>query len=63
MVNQRGRNEIVRVSTDFYESNYLGEELTRSLMDELTEEGVLEKGADGLYSLADWQDYRFDFSW
>ena len=63
MVNQRGREEKVRVSTDFYESNLIGAEFTGSLMDELSAEGVLEMDADGLYSLADWQDYRFDFSW
>ena len=61
-VEQRGRNERVWVTATFYEGGLIGPELCRELMDELVGEGVLDKNAEGLYSLSEWDNYRFDFS-
>lgn len=61
-VDQRGSKEKLRVSTAFYEADLIGAEFSRSIMDELVSEGVLEKDCDGLYSLSNWRDCRFDFS-
>ncbi len=61
-VSQRGSSEPVLVPATFYEGGLIGEEFARSLMDELALEGVLVKNAEGLYYLADYADYRFDFS-
>ena len=61
-VDQRGSKEKLRVSTAFYEADLIGAEFSRSIMDELVSEGVLEKDGDGLYSLSNWRDCRFDFS-
>ena len=61
-VSQRGSSEPVLVPATFYEGGLIGEEFARSLMDELAFEGVLVKNAEGLYYLADYADYRFDFS-
>lgn len=60
---QRGLSSPLRVTPKFYEGGKpYGIEYTASLMDELTREGVLEKGDDGLYQLTNWSDYRFDFN-
>ena len=61
-VGQRGLSEPLRVSPSFYEGNMAGGEFISSLMDELCAEGVLVRDNDGLYSLSDWADQRFDFS-
>ena len=62
IVDQRYHRERLWVHTSFYEADLIGAEYSRSLMDELAAEKVLEKDGEGRYSLANWQDYRFDFS-
>ena len=61
-VEQRGKTERVRVQASFYEGGMPDADFIRSLLDGLTAEKVLEKDEDGRYSLADWENYRFDFS-
>ncbi|MBO4326582.1 MAG: hypothetical protein J5950_04870 [Clostridia bacterium] len=61
-VSQRGINEPVIVDPSFYEVGLTGPEFLRSLMDELTCEGVLSKTPGGMYYLSDWESSRFDFS-
>lgn len=63
VVDQRGTKERLWVTPGFYEGDFLGPEFARSVMDELANEGVLEKDADGRYSLVNWSEYRFDFSY
>lgn len=60
---QRGLDSPLRVTPKFYEGGKpYGIEFAESLMDELINERVLEKGEDGLYQLANWSDHRFDFN-
>lgn len=61
---QRGKDYPVYVSPKFYENaGPWGMEMATDLMNELLEEGVLiRREEDGLYALANWSDYRFDFS-
>ena len=60
-VEQRGKKERVWAEYTVYEGGMPDAEFIRSLFDELTAENVLEKSGDK-YSLADRQNYRFDFS-
>ena len=62
-VGQRGRRQRLWVDSSFYEGDAIGAGYSRSLLDELTAEGVLEKSADGKYSLSEWENLRFDFSY
>ena len=48
--------------SSFYEGDAIGAEYARSLMDELTEEGVLVRDEEGKYALSDPERGRFDFS-
>ena len=61
-VEQRGKTEPVYVLSSFYEGDAIGAEYARSLMDELTEEGVLVRDEEGKYALSDPERGRFDFS-
>ena len=60
-VMQRGIDHKVTVPLLFYEGGLIGEDLAKSLMDELVSEGVIDQ-CEGGYFLTDWQDLRFDFS-
>lgn len=62
VVQQRGKKERVWADAGYYEGGAPDAEFIRSLLDGLTNEGVLEKDEKGRYSLSDWQNYRFDFS-
>lgn len=60
---QRGRDYPMYVGPTFYESGApFGVETATELMCELADEGVLVRNGEGMFALANWSHYRFDFN-
>ena len=63
-VRQRGKDTPVYVGPKYYENaGPWGVDMATEMLNELVEEGALiRREEDGLYALANWSDFRFDFS-
>ena len=63
-VRQRGKDYPVYVGPKYYENaGPWGVDMATEMLNELVEEGALiRREEDGLYALANWSDFRFDFS-
>ena len=61
VTDQKGKGEPVRAGFPYYQYGLAYGEETERLVQEMVEEGLLVRDADGSVYLADWENYKYHF--